>query len=260
MLGFGGAKAPEVAAGSNERKRRVEAVQAASRNYVASQLLPALIELCRPQVEAQRVVRVVLDPDAADQQALLIEYASVLAAFGYLRPVVKLELGARSDTEPNESRVVRPYLSDLDGHGMESFEARVRVVAAERTFWDKVALLHEEGFRPNGPRPRLARHYYDIWRMHGAGVADKAMSAAGLFEQVAEHRRTYFPLRREVQDGLVRGRVRLIPDERRMPDWREDFEAMRETMFFGEVPSFDRIIEELREVERRINAPGGESQ
>lgn len=254
FLGFAGDRAPESAPSGNERKRRVEAVLAASRDYVINRLLPSLERACRPQLKAGRIVSVMRDPDSPDQQTLLVEYASVMSSAGYLRPVVKLELGARSDTEPNEFRVVQPYLVRLEGHGLTSVGSRVRVVAAERTFWDKVALLHEEGFRSDGPRPRLARHYYDVWSLDRHGVAKRAMESDGLFEQVVSHRRTYFPLRKHMQDGLRRGSIRLVPHEARMKEWRDDFLAMRDTMFFGAVPSFDEMLPDLRELERRINA------
>lgn len=117
-------------------------------------------------------------------------------------------------------------------------------------------LLHEESHREGGPRTRLARHYYDVWRMDQGGVADRALATDGLFERVVEHRKTYFRLRREAQDSLRRGSVRLVPTASSMAAWRSDFEAMRDSMFFGEAPTFERIISDLRELEQRINAAG----
>lgn len=44
-----------------------------------------------------------------------------------------------------------------------SFPARV--LAAERIFFEKALLLHEETFRPadKSRKIRMARHYYDVW-------------------------------------------------------------------------------------------------
>jgi hypothetical protein len=39
--------------------------------------------------------------------------------------------------------------------------------------------------------------------------------------------------------------------------WRRDYEAMRESMSFGEPPSFDDILDVVGEFERRFNARVG---
>ena len=57
-----------------------------------------------------------LTPDVEedkDQQALLFNYPGVLAGTAaYLRPVVKIEMGVRSDTEPSAAPTLRPYLCE----------------------------------------------------------------------------------------------------------------------------------------------------
>jgi hypothetical protein len=67
----------------------------------------------------------------------------------------------------------------------------VRAVAARRTFWEKAMLLHEETYRPTGKarKPRLARHYYDLWSLIGKGIGEQAIGDPGLFERVAAHHR-----------------------------------------------------------------------
>lgn len=129
----------------------------------------------------------------------------------------------------------------------------MRAVAAERTFWEKVALLHEEAFRKTGPRARLARHYYDIWCLEKKGVADRALASPELFARVAEHRRSYFRLGGRAQSDLRTGSVRLVPIEERMRAWQADYDATREAMFFGETPTFADLMEGIRLLELRIN-------
>ena len=48
-----------------------------------------------------------------DGQCLLFHYPSVFPAgsAGYVRPVVKIELGARSDDWPHEEKQIQPYLN-----------------------------------------------------------------------------------------------------------------------------------------------------
>ena len=66
------------------------------------------------------------------------------------------------------------------------------------------------------PKARLARHYYDVWALIRAGVADRAMADPTLFARVAAHRMVFFRKSQEAQASLQPGRLRMVPsDERR---------------------------------------------
>lgn len=153
-----------------------------------------------------------------------------------MQSAVRIELGARSDTEPSATPDIQPYIADAlpDALGPSSF--RVRAVAPERTFWEKAMLLHEESYRREGPKGRLSRHYYDLWCLIRGGIAEKALADASLFERVASHRSIFFRRNREAQGTLRRGSLRLMPTQDHLPLWQRDYDAMREVMFFGETP------------------------
>ena len=254
LLGFAGDAAPEAGPSRRERERRVELVLEACRQHVRGTLLPALSAAARARFGDAHKPVIGLDPSAEDRQAILFEYESLFPATGYLRPTVKLELGARSDTEPSLEPAISPYLARAPGSdelGDCSFV--VRAVAPERTFWEKVSLLHEETYAAAGPHARLARHYYDLWSLDQKGIAARALAMPGLFRRVAAHRRLFFRRAADAQRALAVGTVRLVPVPERMQDWRDDFEAMGESMFFEDPPSFDAIIVTIRDLEQRIN-------
>jgi hypothetical protein len=197
FLGFGGDESPEAAASRKQRKARLEALKAECQKRIRDELLPALETRFRQILPTGLVWSLV--PAAADEdpdrQTLLFEYPSVLATVsGYVRPVVKIEMGARSDTEPAQDPVIRPYLADVFPALMGPSNVQVRALAPERTFWEKAMLLHEETYRPAGKvhRARLARHYYDLWCLITKGVAARAVASPGLFERVAAHREVFF--------------------------------------------------------------------
>ncbi len=253
FLGFGGNASPEAAPGRRERDRRVDNLVAACRRYIGESLLPSLRAEVSARIGEDRAGALVLDPDDPDQQAILFSYEPVFETHAYMRPVVKIELGARSDVEPNQRPIVKPYLASVSGHDLGECSFEVRAVAAERTFWEKVSLLHEETYRTTEPRARLSRHYYDIWCLDQKGVADRALAAPGLFERVVEHRRSFFRLGGPAQLELLIGSVRLVPAEERMRAWEADYDALREAIFFGEPPTFATITVAMRLLEQRIN-------
>jgi hypothetical protein len=254
FLGFGGEQAPESAPSNKKRNERIEALTAACQTHIREVMSPRLTQRFEKRLPAGLKWRVAGDPADDDGQTLLFEYPTVFPGGAYLHPVVKVELGARSDTEPSATPEIQPYLAEAlpDELGPSSF--KVRAVAPERTFWEKAMLLHEESFRDgDGPKARLARHYYDLWCLIRAGVADRAVANAGLFERIAAHRAIFFRKKREAQESLRPGSLRLLPMKRLRAAWKQDYDAMREAMFFGETPDFDEILRVVGEFERRFN-------
>ena len=66
----------------------------------------------------------------------------------YLRPYIQLEVGPMAAWLPNEERAICPYLADVLPDTVENPECAVSVITAERTFWEKVTILHAEAHRP----------------------------------------------------------------------------------------------------------------
>lgn len=253
-LGFGGDSSPEAAASRKERQRRIDALVARSQASVRELLLPSLARHLEETLAGLEGWSIELDPDADDQQCVLLHYPSVVDASRYLKPIVRIELGARSDTEPHENPEIVPYAAEQLPDQFADARFSVRAVSPERTFLEKLSLLHEESFSEATPRNRLARHYYDLFKLIQAGVGDRAMADAGLFERVVQHRRTFFKKGGEAQTTLARGTIRVVPTGDRRSAWNKDYEAMREAMFFDEPPSFDEILEVVEAFEQRFNA------
>jgi len=255
FLGFGGERSPEAATGSNERRRRLEALKAASQKHIRESLAPTLERQLRDRLPDETAWTLSDDPEDPDGQTLVFEYPSAFPATGYLRAAVRIELGARSDIEPSATPSIQPYLTEAlpDALGPSTFT--VQTLDPKRTFWEKSSLLHEEAYRAGGnaPAARLARHYYDLWCLIRAGVGDAALAEPELFSRVVAYRAVFFRRTGEAQDALRPSSLRLLPAVERRPDWKRDYETMRETMFFGESPEFEEILRVVGEFERRFN-------
>ena len=74
------------------------------------------------------------------------------AAFSddYLRPEVLLEIGPLASWLPFEERRISCFATDAFPDVFEQPECMVRVIKAERTFWEKATILHHEAHRPEG--------------------------------------------------------------------------------------------------------------
>jgi len=240
--------------------KQLERLKKACSTRVVKELNPALqnqmmAHLPKGAKWLLEIAKVSEDPDL---QTILFHYPTEFPGEnGYVRPAVKIELGARSEIEPAESPNISSMLSQaLPGHIADA-TFTVRTVAPRRTFWEKAMLLHEETWRPAGkPRKaRLSRHYYDLWCLITKGVSTEAVRDEGLFERVAAHRKGFFRYGWMDYATLSKGRLRVLPLPEQEAEWRKDYEAMRGDMFFRDPPIFDDVLKVIGEFVSGFNKP-----
>ena len=179
FLGFTGDHSPENAPSKKKRRRWLEELKSVCQTRIRESLEPTLRERISAAMPAGVEWSLEADASDSDDQTLLLVYSTAMVGdSSYVRPVVKIELGARSDTEPVESPTLQPYVADAFPGILSTARFSVRAVAPRRTFWEKSMLVHEESFRPptKTRRARLARHYYDLWCLIKKGVSEEALA------------------------------------------------------------------------------------
>jgi len=256
-LGFAGERQPEAATSGKEQRRRLDRLKQACREAIRDQIQPALATRLASLL-AKDTWHLEPDRDAPDGQTLLFQYPrqEVATASRYITPLVRLEFGARSDPWPVAPRTISAIVAEEFPALFRHAGCPVRALRPERTFLEKVMLLHEETFRPQEKtrRPRMARHYYDVWRLIEAGVGEQAIADRHLFDQVAAHRKVYFRHTWVDYDTLARRTLRITPPAEHVEAWRKDYEAMRREMFAGTPPTFDEILARLTAFEAALNS------
>lgn len=195
--------------------------------------------------------------DTSDPNTLEIYYQTVVPTDNaYIQQRVLLEMGARSLTEPFETKSVISFLDhhykDLD-FTEPSFD--VRVVIPTRTFIEKVLLLHEEFSKPADKirTERLTRHLYDLDRIMNAEYGEMAIADDELFNTIVQHRKTVTPLRGMDYSNHVKGKLSIIPPKDVMEKWEADYKTMQENMIIGESLKWDELLGWIREIEGKFN-------
>jgi len=256
-LGFDSCNEPEAAQSRKQTRNRLDALRIASQQCVEKTIRPALHKAIIADIPPTLAWELINDPEDPDNQTLLFLYPTAFPEQAeYLRRAVKIEMGARSDTEPAEIIKIHPYISEAFPALLSESNIEVRAVMPKRTFWEKAMLLHEETFRsPDGKRRKeyMARHYYDLYRLIQAGIADVAAADHELFFRIAEHRKIFFRYTWMDYTTLVPGQMRLVPSDAQLQDWRSDYANMQQEMFYGKVPSFDEIIDVVRRFQDAFN-------
>ena len=117
---------------------------------------------------------------------IFVRYVPLTPSVPYLKAEVKLEFGARATGEPCAPMQVG---CDAAAHVSEvAFpSATPRVMAIERTFWEKATAMHV--YRHKGkPQDRLSRHWFDLMQLDKGGFADRATADRRLGDAVAKHK------------------------------------------------------------------------
>lgn len=266
-LGFGAEQEPEAAASKKQTQQRIENLQQACIQQITSELLPSLraafgtILGAVPQGEVREAAWQ-LEQDTNDPQTLLFTYPrqqdATFLPTSYLRPVVRIELGARSDHWPAGFYPLTPYAAEEFPHYFEVPTCQVKTLAAERTFWEKATILHAEYFRPatSTPAERISRHYYDLYQLAISPIAEQALKRPDLLQRVAEHKRVFFRSAWARYEEACPGSLHLLPPPEKRLALRVDYDKMKE-MFFAQRPPFQQLLEVLQELEERINEQNG---
>jgi len=243
---------PEKEQTGKENRRRLDRLRKVCQKKIREVIIPELRDKINKSLPNLGEWSIELDLNDADKQTVLFAYPYVVKSSmkSYVRPVVKIELGARSDHWPIEFMSVIPYVANVPG--ISSIESvPVRVLGAERTFWEKATILH--AIR-NGSklRTRMSRHYYDVRAMVDSPIFNKAVENIELLLKVAEHKALYFKDNKARYDLAKPGSLRLMPKDEHVAQLNADYRQMQE-MFFEDPPSFDNILEKIKIIEDRIN-------
>ena len=194
-----------------------------------------------------------------DPEVITVAYKSLYEVSPYIKNMVKIEISGRSMMEPVEKKTIN---AAIDAHfpnapfAEDAFE--VNAVIPERTFLEKVFLLHEEFRRDEVRVKRMSRHIYDLAMMIDSEdqIADRAIHNEKLYRAVLEHRRKFIGLKGFNYSELYTDKLCIVPSEEIAKLWQEDYEFMREHMIYGPAPSFKELIGKLSSLNdeiRRLN-------
>lgn len=197
---------------------------------------------------------------ASDQDPRIIEvhYPNVITPTRYQEPKVQIEVGCRSLREPFS---VQTFGSLIDEHYADSDFAlplvSVPVVNPERTFLEKIFLLHEEFQRPKDKIRihRLSRHLYDVVKLAQTSYGEIALADQELYATIVDHRQKFSRVG-DVDYNLHHPKtINPIPIPEIIEAWKDDYKTMIEEMIYEEnPPSFDKIIDDLTVLKTKINA------
>ena len=257
-LGFPEAELDE-APSASQRGKRMQALAEQCEARVREHFLPAMERAIEsalgPAPRDAHWLAFEVDPQAGTPN-LRFSYPSVLPQpGGYVAKQVKLEFGALTRQQPTGRYTINPMLAAILGDDDDDFVADVVALELARTFWEKATILHAEYHRPpdKAIRDRFARHYADFAALWRHASRPQSLERKDLLEDVVLHKSRYFASSWANYDTARAGSFRLVPPRYRCAALAQDYDVMR-PMFLTEPPSFDKVLTQLAEAERELNA------
>lgn len=212
--------------------------------YIREELLPVVAELLQPYAQCSI--------DLENSFSINVRYPSAFSDL-YLRPEILLEIGPLASWLPFDHYDVQSFAAEEFPQLFDHPSCRVKAIVAERTFWEKATILHQEAHRPL-ERPmllRYSRHYYDLAMMAETVVKTNALDNLNLLKDVVEFKQQFYPSGWAKYENAKIGILKLVPPQERHGQLKKDYEAMR-SMIFGSYPSLDEIMKTLKGLEDEI--------
>jgi len=254
-LGFTGDRDPSADGLSNKaRDRLIDELKAEAAGYVGDTLAPALSARFEEMIGDAGDWSIEVDVSNLDNTTIEFHYPTNEDPPPYLKRMVLLELGARGDTWPAVDRPIRPYAADHFPDQFTNPEHTVKVITAERTFWEKATFLHTLAQKDpdKAASTKPARHYYDLHLLLGHELGRSALADLDLLADVVKHKTTFYRRTSDRYDLAVPATLRLVPGEATIKAIRPDYDQMAEEMVFGDAPPFDTVIASLADAESSL--------
>jgi predicted nucleotidyltransferase component of viral defense system len=193
-----------------------------------------------------------------DQDPLIIEiyYNKLTETDTYLKPGVLVEVGSRSLKEPFTQRTFGTFVSEIyKDNPFTDKPISIPVVNPERTFLEKIFLLHEEFQKPFDKIrvERLSRHLYDIEKLSQTEYADIALQDTEFYDTIVRHRSKFTAISGIDYAKHNSANIKFIPPDTIIKKWEDDYNEMKSSMIYGQKLEFDELIQRLTELQKRIN-------
>lgn len=191
--------------------------------------------------------------DSRDGQTVKFAYPNSFSDASILQEI-RLEIGALAAWTPAKKQIITPYAAQQYVHLFEQPSTEILTVLPERTFWEKVTILHREAFRPADKEfpSRYSRHYYDLFCMAQSEVKRNALTNVKLLHRVVEFKDKFYRCPWAKYELADFGTMQLMPPEYNIIKLRDDYDHMQ-NMLFGNKPDFDEVMAVIKVLESEIN-------
>lgn len=200
-------------------------------------------------------IEVVTKNSSAMVVTIEVKYESIFAVvIDYLRPVVKIEISAMSLDEPYLEKEITTFIHSQYPEIDNEINCTFKSVLPERTFLEKIFLLHEEYQKENPRTERMSRHLYDLEKMMDSPYAKSALQNTELYKTIIVHRQKFNNIQGIDYRKHYSDHIQISPPEKLRNDWKNDYENLRESFIYDKSKiAFDELIKRMLELTNRLS-------
>lgn len=230
-------------------KSQIKKLRKLSCKYTKDKLTPDLIKsFSKTGFENIHITCENIKNSDQDPVNITVVYPNVLEYPEYIQPRIKIEVGSRSMKEPFSHRQISTWIGKIySDRNYADLPISIPCVNPERTFWEKLFLLHEEFQKPvtKVRVDRLSRHLYDIYKISHSEYFEKVWDQ-NLIHSIIQHRSRFNQLKGIKYDSHYPPTLNSLPPDHLAQKWKEDYQKMNESMIFGASPTFEELVDDLQ--------------
>lgn len=172
----------------------------------------------------------------------------------YLRTCVRLEIGPLAEWIPSHNTKIMSFAAEKYPALFKQRESTILTIDAERTFWEKLTILHKIAHFPNDKviPSRYARHLYDVYSMGKSWIKESAYNKKELLEKDVTFKQQFYYARGAHYETATLENIILVPGADICRALEADYVAMR-NMIYGELSEFNEILGFLKILEEEIH-------
>jgi predicted nucleotidyltransferase component of viral defense system len=239
------------------KKKDITALRKAANQYISNTFYPEL----KQRMAEKGFTNVnwdIINTQESDQdpKIMLMYYPNVIESVGYIQPKVQIEIGCRSLREPLKIVEFNTLIDEYYPQASFAMPAiKVPTVVPERTFLEKIFLLHEEFSKPTQAIrvERLSRHLYDVFQLSKTEIKQNALNDTELYETIVKHRYNFTRISKVDYNLHQPQTINSIPPSEVIKAWEADYNTMLTEMIYGDAPTFEELIQELTLLRTEIN-------
>jgi predicted nucleotidyltransferase component of viral defense system len=199
-------------------------------------------------------IKLVTENSSAMAVTVEVRYRSILATIiDYVLPVVKIEFSAMSLNEPYQEQEITTFIHHTYPDIDNEIKCLFRTVLPERTFLEKLFLLHEE-YQKDSPRTiRMSRHLYDLEKMMDTSFAQSALQDTDLYKTIVCHREKFNNIQNIDYQSHCPDKIQICPPDRLLKEWEDDYRQLQQSFIYDDSKmTFAELTERLQELTNRI--------
>jgi len=212
LLGFHESTEVVSELGNKKRKRYFDALDSAANVHVL-EIRQLLSDKLSSQLQDSNWNLYI---DQIDMQKVIFEYpqslkSSMYPEGSYVKSKILLEFGCRGDLAPSITSKISTYVDSAFSDVFLKNEIMVHALTAQRTFWEKVTLLHMLAHQSDEKplQTQMARHYYDVYKLSKSKALKSATEDLELLKLVAQHKSVYFKSKQASYETAKPGSLKL---------------------------------------------------